>query len=310
MKKMNKFKHTAALVAVFLSAFFFAGCDDFEGDQHIPSYLRVDGFTLVENPNINISQDSGFLSSDIRDVWVYVDNEFIGAFPLPCSVPILKKGQHRVDIRPGVLYNGMHDTREAYPFYTTAVKTIDLVEGEEVAFGDAKIMYNDTYAQFPGLYELFEGPYNNFMLPDTVNGQFVRMNVISNNDSVRYGNSCGAIYFDQEGRNKYISIDSVYCTNKNGTVLELDYHSNIPFEVGIYGRSSSQSAPRYVSAMRVTPSNEKGWQKMYILLNPVWKNLGYPEYYKFYFEAFNPDGKTNTFIHLDNIKIVHYPNQY
>ena len=94
--------------------------------------------------------------------------------------------------------------------------------------------------------------------------------MLSNSDSVKYGNSCGVIYFAEGGENKYISIDSIYCTNKNGTVLELDYHSNIPFEVGVYGRSSSASAYQYVSSVRLAANEGKGWQKMYILLNKVW----------------------------------------
>ena len=92
--------------------------------------------------------------------------------------------------------------------------------------------------------------------------------------------------------------------------MEIDYHSNIPFEVGVYGKRTTASAYEYVSAIRLNPNAEKGWQKVYVLLNKVWGMLDYPPYYKFYFEAFNPEEKTNTFIHIDNVKVVHYPNQY
>lgn len=303
---MNKTKYLAILLVVVS---VFAGCNNFDGDQTIPAYIKIEGFDLVENPNLSVPQNDGFLTNEIKDVWVYVDNTFVGAFPLPCSVPVLYEGKHKVDIRPGVLYNGMQGTREAYPFYTTIVDSLELVPGKEVKFTKREIMYNQTKCQFPNLYELFESPYTGFELADVTDDIAERMTVISN-DSVSYGNACGAIYFSSEGKNKYISIDSVYCTNHNGTVLELDYHSNIPFEVGIYGKNPSSSSYQYVSAMRVIPNAGKGWQKMYILLNKVWSNLSYPNYYRFYFEAVNPDGKTNTFIHLDNIKIVHYPNQY
>lgn len=303
---MNKTKYLAILLVVVS---VFAGCNNFDGDQTIPAYIKIEGFDLVENPNLSVPQNDGFLTNEIKDVWVYVDNTFVGAFPLPCSVPVLYEGKHKVDIRPGVLYNGMQGTREAYPFYTTIVDSLELVPGKEVKFTKREIMYNQTKCQFPNLYELFESPYTGFERADVTDDIAERMTVISN-DSVSYGNACGAIYFSSDGKNKYISIDSVYCTNHNGTVLELDYHSNIPFEVGIYGKNPSSSSYQYVSAMRIIPNAGKGWQKMYILLNKVWSNLSYPNYYRFYFEAVNPDGKINTFIHLDNIKIVHYPNQY
>ena len=305
--EMDKVKRLLTLLFVLV---FFVQCDDFEGEQEIPSYLRVDGFNLVSNPDIAIVQGEDFLTCDIRDVWVYVDNELIGAYELPCVVPILKQGRHKVDIRPGVFYNGMSGTREAYPFYTTAIDTIDLIEGQEVRFENPTVMYNSTTAQFASSYEMFEDPYPDFRLAATPNEEVIKMQMLSNSDSVKYGNSCGVIYFAEGGENKYISIDSIYCTNKNGTVLELDYHSNIPFEVGVYGRSSSASAYQYVSSVRLAANEGKGWQKMYILLNKVWGNLGYPNYYHIYFEAFNPDKKSNSFIHLDNIKVVHYPNQY
>lgn len=304
---MYNLKRIPLLLALMV---LFVQCDEFKGEQEIPAYVKIEGFNLVENPELGIPQEEDFLTSDIRDVWVYVDNDFVGAFPLPCSVPILKQGRHKVDIRPGVLYNGMHATREAYPFYTTIVDTLDLVPGKEIVFPRKDIMYNAEKSQFPNLYELFEDPYPNFQLATNAAEETEKMAMVVSSDSVRYGNACGAIYYNSNGKNKYITIDSIYCTNKNGTVLEIDYHSNIPFEVGVYGKRTTASASEYVSAIRLNPNAEKGWQKVYVLLNKVWGMLDYPVYYKFYFEAFNPEEKTNTFIHIDNVKVVHYPNQY
>lgn len=291
-------------------AFLFVQCNEFSGEQEVPAYIKIEGFNLVENPNISIPQDEGFLTSDIKDAWVYIDNDLVGIYPLPCSVPVLKTGRHKVDVRPGVLYNGMQATREAYPFYTTAIDTLDLVEGKEVVFTKKDIMYNDEKAQFPNLYELFEDPYVNFELLVNAAEEAIKMPMVIDEDSVRYGNMCGAIYYDTNGKNKYITIDSIYCTNKNGTILELDYHSNIPFEIGVYGKRSSAASYESVSAVRIYPNEAKGWKKVYVLLNKVWGMLDYPNYYKFYFEAFNPDQKENTYIHIDNVKVVHFPNQY
>lgn len=291
-------------------AFLFVQCNEFSGEQEVPAYIKIEGFNLVENPNISIPQDEGFLTSDIKDAWVYIDNDLVGIYPLPCSVPVLKTGRHKVDVRPGVLYNGMQATREAYPFYTTAIDTLDLVEGKEVVFTKKDIMYNDEKAQFPNLYELFEDPYVNFELLVNAAEEATKMPMVIDEDSVRYGNMCGAIYYDANGKNKYITIDSIYCTNKNGTILELDYHSNIPFEIGVYGKRSSAASYESVSAVRIYPNEAKGWNKVYVLLNKVWGMLDYPNYYKFYFEAFNPDQKENTYIHIDNVKVVHFPNQY
>ena len=74
--EMNKVKRLLTLLFVLV---FFVQCDDFEGEQEIASDMGIDGFSWVSNPDIAIVQDEGFLTCDIRDVWVYVDNELIGA---------------------------------------------------------------------------------------------------------------------------------------------------------------------------------------------------------------------------------------
>jgi hypothetical protein len=105
---------------------------------------------------------------------------------------------------------------------------------------------------------------------------------------------------------KIMSKDSISCSNTSAMILELDYHCNIPFEVGIYGAASSSSAYKYISAMRLNANNDKGWQKVYIILGKVWGYLSYKPF-KLYFEPKNPNNVSNGFVHIDNIKIVHYP---
>lgn len=290
-------------------AILFCSCDDFDGEQEIPSYVKFDGFEMVDNPDITPSQTEDMLTSDVRDVWLYVDNIFIGAYPLPCSIPVLKEGKHKIDLRPGVIYNGMNNTREAYPFYTTVIDTLDLVPGKEVEVTRNEIMYDSDKMTIPFL-ESFEDPYIGFQQADFTNDNPEKMIVISSNDSVRYGASCGAIYYDVNGKNKYISVDSIHCTNTNGVVLELDYHCNVPFEVGIYGKSGSSSTDSYVSAVRITPNHSKGWQKMYVILGKVWGQLGYPSDFRFYLELINQNGISGAYVHIDNVKLIHFPNQY
>jgi hypothetical protein len=133
------------------------------------------------------------------------------------------------------------------------------------------------------------------------------MTVIKN-DSVEYGENCGAMYFEDGGHNRYISVDSIFFTGEKGIALEIDYHSNIPFEIGIYGRSSSAEANKYISSARLTPPQNNKWQKSYIILTNLWISLGEPTSFYIYLEAFNPNNTKNSFVHVDNIKVVHSPN--
>lgn len=200
----------------------------------------------------------------------------------------------------------MNNMREEYVFYTSHSDTLNLVPGEEIHIGKQPIMYNANKCSIP-FKETFESYFINFKQANVIGEEALSMNVISG-DSVKYGNNCGTIYFEEGGHNKYISVDSIFCNNTNGVILEIDYCSNIPFEIGLYGRSSSAEANKYISAVRLTPTQENEWKKSYIILTKVWKTLGYPLNFHIYLEAFNPEKTKNSFVHVDNIKVLHFPN--
>jgi hypothetical protein len=89
------------LLFLFIPLLF--SCNKFDGDQTIPSYIHIDKITVVDNPTLN----EGSLSNKITDAWVYVDEELIGAFELPATFPVLKKGKHKISIHPGIKLNGI-----------------------------------------------------------------------------------------------------------------------------------------------------------------------------------------------------------
>ncbi|MBR9861476.1 hypothetical protein GYB22_12180 [bacterium] len=53
------------------------------------------------------------------DAWVYVDGQFIGAYEVPATIPILKTGVHDLVIIAGIKKNGISNNRTIYPFYST-----------------------------------------------------------------------------------------------------------------------------------------------------------------------------------------------
>lgn len=316
---MNKSRALLIIIATIICAISFNSCDNFEGSQEIPAYIKIDGFKVVGNPNSSYEQGEGFLTSEISDVWVYVDNKFIGAYSFKGEgdslvVPILAKGKHLIELEAGIKYNGMASTREAYKFYTSASDSINLVEGQTTEIPIKEIMYN-SYATFSFL-DFFEDSYLHFencpSTDSTITSCF--MSEISG-DSVRYGNHCGAMYMNSGDKEyKVMTKDSITCSNTNAMIMELDYHCNIPFEVGIYGRTSSEANYQYISAMRLKANEKDGWQsnskkgfqKVYIILGKVWGQLSYKTFH-IYFNPKNPDKVNNGYVHIDNIKVIHYP---
>lgn len=295
------------ILVLILFTFTIGSCDNFDSDQTSPSFIYVEGFNLVENPIITQSSVDGFQTEAIQDAWIYVDNQYIGTYVLPCTVPILKEGKHRIDVRPGVKLNGIALTRTEYPFYTYYSNNHNLVAGKTDTIPPIDIMYVSEYTVF-GLSELFERPYLAFTT-DGLSADTNKLVKCNHQDTVKWGDYCGAMYLNSNQPTYRIISDTINCNNYSALILEIDYWCNIPFDIGICGRPASGSAVQYINAMALYPNETKGWQKIYVVLGKVWSQLSYPNDFRVYFTPQKKDGVTNGWVYIDNVKIIHKPNK-
>jgi len=309
MKKTLLSNSYLTILALIIFSFNLVSCNDFEGSQETPAFINIKGFKMIGNPDIAQSSKDGFQTEAIKDAWVYVDNVYIGTYSLPCKVPILEEGNHKIDIRPGVKLNGIAMTRTEYPFYTYYSENQNLIAGKEINIDTISIMYKTSITNF-AITELFEDPYMSFstvgMTQDS--NKMVKCN---NQDMVKPGwdSYCGAMYLNSDQSTyKVITTDSLYCNNYDALIMEIDYWCNIPFGIGIAGRTSSAAQLQYVDAMTLNANDSKGWQKVYVVLGKVWAQLSSPNYFQVYLTPQKKDGITNGWVYVDNIKIIHKPN--
>ncbi|MDR1847588.1 MAG: hypothetical protein LBR17_05675 [Bacteroidales bacterium] len=303
---MNKyFIPILASVILFVSA-----CDNFEGEQEIPAYIKIKGFRLVENTNLQYTQSEGFLTSAISDVWISFDGDTtMMAFPLKEGgvIPVLKKGKVKINVQAGILLNGIRGTRVYYPFYTTYEQEITLTEEKITDLDTINIKYRSDWTTVP-FDEQFEDSYMNFRtVGDSVTERLVK---ISNPDSVRSGMYSGAMYMNAtDTAYKIICKDSIHYTDiSQGSIyLEIDYRSNIPLETGVYGFESGSNKYLYISAVTLNPSKDK-WKKIYIQLTKAWDQLNWPSDFWFYLQPSNPNKLNDGWVYIDNVKIVHFPD--
>src|SRR5688572_2133351 len=122
------------------------GCDIINPDEEVPSYIAVDSFTFNPAPTINEMGPS--TSVKIRDVWVYVDNEFQGAYELPVRFPVLSTGNHRIILSPGILLNGIASTRSPYPFYKGHIQDVNLPENAELKMEPVTSYFDSVQCNF------------------------------------------------------------------------------------------------------------------------------------------------------------------
>lgn len=103
-----------------------ASCELINPEEPIPSYIYIEPFTMVENPDIQ----AGSLDHRISHVYAYMDNEFLGIFSLPALIPVLKEGDQELLIDPAVRDNGISSNVQIYPFYERYTTQLTIEPGK------------------------------------------------------------------------------------------------------------------------------------------------------------------------------------
>lgn len=292
-KKIRLFYLFGLLILIF-------SCEKFEGDQTIPAYIQIDKFILEKNPNLA----EGSLSSKITDVWVYIDDELIGAFELPAKFPVLKKGKHKITLAPGIKMNGVSSTRVVYPFY----KIIELnnynLKEDSISHIDStitKTSYKDNI-KFAWKEDFEDGGVSLQKRSSSDTGIF-KTNLPGN---VFEGFYSGLIYLDQN--QDFFEIETIdnYNLPKNGSpvFLEMNYKTNNPIRIGIMVYYSSKIIQ--IASVVLNPNTTPEWKKIYINLTADISEHYNANDFKIFFGEYKSSDNQNAIILFDNIKLVHY----
>jgi len=100
------------LITVISIASIIQACNIINPAEPTPSYIQIDTIKLTTDITTQ-----GSASHKIVDAWVYVDNQAVGAYEMPCKIPVLASGQHTIYIQGGILLNGINATHLQYPYY-------------------------------------------------------------------------------------------------------------------------------------------------------------------------------------------------
>ena len=270
--------------------FFSCSKDNFEAE--IPAYISIDKFSLTTD---YVSQGSA--SENITDAWVFINDDLVGVFELPATVPVLKEGNVTLKVYAGIKENGIAANRTRYLGYSPHIEEINLVK-EETVHIDPAVVYEPTI-NFSWL-EDFENVNLTFLYhanSDTI--------INKSSTDVKEGSSSGQIFLDP-GMNFFEAttqiIPNVPLNGSSPIYLELDFKTNQPLTVGVY-----LDANQYAFAtLNITTE----WKKIYINLAEVISenNIGQPDL-KLFFGMQESTANifvTNPEILIDNLKLVHF----
>jgi hypothetical protein len=279
---------------LFLSVLLFAvsSCEKFSGDQTIPAYLSVDSMYLTTD-----YFTQGTSSHRITDVWIYVNDELLGAFELPARVPVLKTGKYNVKIWPGIKKNGIAATRVSYEFYNPVVQDVVFTPDSTARFGVLRTTYQNT-ASFVWK-EDFEEITQSL---DTTGRSSAWIQRTSPGSPLTFeGNHSGLVVLDSIHDFFECQTHAEYGIPYAGVYLELNFKTDNTFVIGVftYGTTLLYQTP----IINLTPTNGE-WKKIYIDLTTTLNAYPGMLSYRVYMNAFKEAGLTQSEIQFDNFKIV------
>ncbi|MGE0561498.1 MAG: hypothetical protein AB7O47_06745 [Flavobacteriales bacterium] len=270
-------------ILVFVILFGFNSCSKDELEATIPSYISIDKFTISTNYSTQ-----GTSSSNITDAWVYIDNDLVGIFELPAKFPVLKEGNVKIDVYPGIKENGISERRSKYVFYNVYSEQITLKKGEILNLVPITTYTSSTNFYWMEDFESASLPFSYSAISDTV--------VYKTNSDVFEGFYSGKVSMIP-GMDFFECYTQAFTTiPRNKTVfLELNFKCNQPVLVGLYA-DSDQVGVFYLNTTST-------WKKIYLNFTEPIKTRSNASQYKIFF-GFQSKVDYPEFA-FDNLKIVH-----
>ncbi len=251
-------------------------------------------FFLTSDP-IKLQTDGtqGSTSHAITDLYLYVNGQFQGAYPVGHSMPIINKNAStRIDVFAGIRNNGIGDTRTPWLFYQK-------IQFDTLIPSLAHITRPFTFEYNPSVnfswLEDFESAAGVSIIKSPISevGYSVSSPETSfEGKSIEMELSASQIIGQLESTKSYV----LPFGNPN-VYLELNYKSNTTFEVGVLATGISEKPALKINARDY-------WNKIYIQLAGVVNAEPKASAYKIYFRMTNTTGVAPK-LYLDNIKLLY-----
>ncbi len=278
---------------VLLITLTVCGCTK-RGD--IPSYIKIEKIDLQDNPNL----EEGALSQNIVDAWVIVNGSMLGAFELPCTIPVLADGDAEIEVFAGVKMNGISNTRIIYPFYDSYNENISLTK-EEITTVNPVVMYVDNIDLV--LNEDFESSMIQFETTQLSDTGFVLELEDKNPDFG--GISCGKAVLDNDQTFfEVVTTENYEFMTTRQVFAEIDFKTDIPVKVGLQVHNPGGSS---YNAGIVNFNTTDTWKKIYVNITPTINSNTNADDYSFFISCLKSEDsqETNTAL-IDNVKIIQY----
>jgi hypothetical protein len=279
------------IATLLLMIMLYGSCNIINPAEPIPSYLQIDTMMLTTD-----YATEGSASHKIKDAWVYVDNQLVGAYEMPCHFPLLITGEHYISIRGGILLNGINATHLQYPYYQFIDKKVTLKSGETAKLTGLTTTYlnNLTFAlseDFSGLFS-FEKSSSS---PVGMIGEF--------DASQAMEGGYGVVKLDTGMYNFEVkSKEMVLPNNGTNVYLEMNYKNSASFVVAL---QATDPYGNVINNQIITLNARAEWNKIYIELKPTMQATSTATRFRLLFGMQRSEASSKETFYFDNVKVVH-----
>ncbi|NOT37984.1 MAG: hypothetical protein HOP11_11450 [Saprospiraceae bacterium] len=205
-------------------------CVDYS-EVPVPAYLYIEKFSFSTTPS------EGSNSHAFRDVWIYVNDEYYGAYEMPSKVPISKTGNARIKLYAGVRRNGITSQPVRYPMTAPYEIELNLVATR-----------TDTIQPIVKYYD-----YNKFAFIENFDRvHFFNQDIDLNNltkvtlttpEETFEGLNSGEILLTRDNPviGAMYDFEKVIPRGPGYAYIELDYKNEVDFSIGLIGYSAGRS---------------------------------------------------------------------
>ena len=289
---MNRIYTQIKYCLIFVAcSFAMHSCNLINKHEQTPTYVHVDSFHFL-NPAIPRSLSH---LSQIKEVWAYYDNNLIGVFDLPCTIPVMTNSDTlgKLTLAPGIAVDGLNNLLGVYPFYRPDTSSLRPQPGKIINYAPATEFYSDAkitpLSSFAGgnssnTFKLYGSGVPMEEYTDSIIGPAGIVNFLaSTNDTV----------------SENYSVDSLIIPLSVPAYIEFDYKSTVPFYIGLEAYFAGITSDVPLSG--IAPSDH--WQKFYLSVADFEAQYT-ASYYFIHIKASLPPGEASGSFEIANIQLV------
>ena len=288
-------KHTV-VTSPLLAALLLISCTK-NNDEGIPSYIQIDQIDLTTNTSTEGTSDH-----KIVDAWVFLNDNNIGGYELPATIPVLAEGKNEILVWPGIKNNGGVNTRLRFPYFTKYEVEPTLVRGEVLTLTPSV-----TYTEAADFWlEDFEDAGVKFEMSSNSQGT---MSTTSDAAIVFEGNNSLKLHLDSDENIIQIQMIDLISLPRSGVkvFVEMNYKCNNTFALGLISNNiiRIEETPAFIANPTDVVNGEHSWNKIYVELTEFVSSQTNAISYGIFFVVSKDDDVDVADIYLDNIKIVY-----